>query len=154
MDVSLIDMAGRAALDMADPARLGFLVLGVLIGLALGVIPGLGGLIGLSLLLPFTYGMDPMTGLAMLIGLAAVTTTSDGTTATLTIHDEGIGFPEADTTPLRGRFTRGTNATGVVGSGLGLTIADEVARAHGGHLAMSNNEGGPGACVSLSFPLR
>ena len=84
----------------------------------------------------------------------AVTTTSDGTTATLTIHDEGIGFPEADTTPLRGRFTRGTNATGVVGSGLGLTIADEVARAHGGHLAMSNNEGGPGACVSLSFPLR
>lgn len=84
----------------------------------------------------------------------AVTTTSDGTTATLTIQDEGIGFPEADTTPLRGRFTRGTNATGVVGSGLGLTIADEVARAHGGHLAMSNNEGGPGACVSLSFPLR
>ncbi|MAX74422.1 MAG: HAMP domain-containing histidine kinase [Nioella sp.] len=84
----------------------------------------------------------------------AVTTTSDGTTATLIIHDEGIGFPEADTTPLRGRFTRGRNATGVVGSGLGLTIADEVARAHGGHLAMSNNEGGPGACVSLSFPLR
>lgn len=83
MEVSLIDMAGRAALDMADPVRLGFLVLGVLIGLALGVIPGLGGLIGLSLLLPFTYSMDPMTGIAMLIGLAAVTTTSDTIPAVL-----------------------------------------------------------------------
>lgn len=72
----------------------------------------------------------------------------------LTIRDQGIGFPDADTSTLTGRFTRGKNATDVIGSGLGLTIADEVARAHNGHLTMANNTGGPGACVVLSFPLR
>ncbi len=38
--------------------RLTFLGLGVLMGLALGVIPGLGGVVGLALLLPFTFDMD------------------------------------------------------------------------------------------------
>ncbi len=83
MDVSILDMAGQAAMAIADPARLVFLCIGVLIGLALGVIPGLGGLIGLSLLLPFTYNMDPLAGLAMLIGLGSVTTTSDTIPAVL-----------------------------------------------------------------------
>jgi TctA family transporter len=79
----MVDMALSAAVDLAQPSRLMFLALGVLIGLVVGVIPGLGGLIGLSLLLPFTYGMEPMAGLAMLIGLAAVTTTSDTIPAVL-----------------------------------------------------------------------
>ena len=78
---------GAAALDalalMLEPARLGLLAFGVVVGLALGVIPGLGGLIGLSLLLPFTYSMDPYAALAMLIGLTAVTTTSDTIPAVL-----------------------------------------------------------------------
>lgn len=79
----MLDMALSAAVDLAQPSRLLFLCLGVFIGLVVGVIPGLGGLIGLSLLLPFTYGMEPMAGLAMLIGLAAVTTTSDTIPAVL-----------------------------------------------------------------------
>ena len=79
----MVDMALSAAVDLAQPSRLMFLGLGVIIGLVVGVIPGLGGLIGLSLLLPFTYGMEPMAGLAMLIGLAAVTTTSDTIPAVL-----------------------------------------------------------------------
>lgn len=83
MDASVLDMALSAAFDIAQPARLMFLFLGVIIGLIVGVIPGLGGLIGLSLLIPFTYGMEPMAGLAMLIGLAAVTTTSDTIPAVL-----------------------------------------------------------------------
>lgn len=83
MDVSILDMAGQAIVAIADPSRFLYLCLGVLIGLALGVIPGLSGLIGLSLLLPFTYNMDPLAGLAMLIGLASVTTTSDTIPAVL-----------------------------------------------------------------------
>jgi putative tricarboxylic transport membrane protein len=35
-----------------------FMAVGVLIGLAVGILPGLGGIAGLSLLLPFLYGMD------------------------------------------------------------------------------------------------
>ena len=56
------DMLGSAILafqNMASLERLGFLAFGVLIGLVLGVIPGLGGLVGLSLLLPFTFNGFP-----------------------------------------------------------------------------------------------
>lgn len=74
--------------------------------------------------------------------------------AMLTVRDRGVGFPAEGAAELTARFARGGNVSGVVGSGLGLTIADEVARAHGGTLSIGNNEEGPGACVRLSFPLR
>jgi TctA family transporter len=54
-----------------------FLMLGVGLGLVIGVLPGLGGIAGLSLLLPFIYGMDQAPALAMLIGLVAIIPTSD-----------------------------------------------------------------------------
>ena len=72
--------------------------------------------------------------------------------AALEVRDRGIGFPAGGPEGLTGRFVRGANVEGVVGSGLGLTIAEEVARAHGGHLSAQNNEEGPGACVTLCFP--
>ncbi|PRY87241.1 tripartite tricarboxylate transporter permease [Donghicola tyrosinivorans] len=57
--------------------RIGFLVLGVLVGLAIGLLPGIGGLTGFALLVPFTYTMDPVAALAMLLGMHSVTSTSD-----------------------------------------------------------------------------
>ncbi|WP_339642437.1 tripartite tricarboxylate transporter permease [Jannaschia helgolandensis] len=60
-----------------QPVVLGYLVLGVLMGLCIGVFPGLGGIAGLSLLLPFMFGMDPILGLALMIGMVAVVPTSD-----------------------------------------------------------------------------
>jgi putative tricarboxylic transport membrane protein len=54
-----------------------FMMLGIVVGLAIGVLPGLGGIAGLSLLIPFIYGMDSVSALAMLIGLVAVIPTSD-----------------------------------------------------------------------------
>ena len=60
-----------------QPIVLGYLVLGVTMGLAIGVFPGLGGIAGLSLLLPFMFGMDPVLGLALMIGMIAVIPTSD-----------------------------------------------------------------------------
>lgn len=54
-----------------------YLVAGVLLGLSVGVFPGLGGIAGLSLVLPFLYGMDTVSGLAMMVGLVAVIPTSD-----------------------------------------------------------------------------
>jgi putative tricarboxylic transport membrane protein len=59
------------------------LALGVLLGLAVGIFPGLGGIAGLSLLIPFLYGMDSVSALAMLIGLVAVIPTSDTFTSVL-----------------------------------------------------------------------
>ncbi|MCA0962366.1 tripartite tricarboxylate transporter permease [Salipiger bermudensis] len=60
-----------------QPLVLGYLVLGVVMGLAVGVFPGLGGIAGLSLLLPFMFGMEPVLGLALMIGMVAVVPTSD-----------------------------------------------------------------------------
>ena len=48
------------------------------------------------------------------------------------------------------RFTRGQNSNGIVGSGLGLTIAKDVANAYGAKLQLSNHEK-CGACVTLLF---
>lgn len=77
----------------------------------------------------------------------------EGDMGRVTITDEGPGFPEQEGSDLRDRFVRGANARGMVGSGLGLTIAVEVVEAHGGRLEMTRAEKG-GACVSLYFPLR
>ncbi len=70
--------AALIALDnVTTPSRLLFLFGGVLMGLALGAMPGLGGLVGLAILLPFTFDMDPYQAFAIMIGLIAVTSTSD-----------------------------------------------------------------------------
>ncbi|WP_428098573.1 tripartite tricarboxylate transporter permease [Candidatus Rariloculus sp.] len=60
-----------------------YLGVGVVLGLTVGVFPGLGGIAGLSLLMPFLYGMDTVSALAMLIGLVAVIPTSDTFTSVL-----------------------------------------------------------------------
>ncbi|MEM7469705.1 MAG: tripartite tricarboxylate transporter permease [Pseudomonadota bacterium] len=60
-----------------QPVVLGYLILGVVMGLCIGVFPGLGGIAGLSLLLPFMFGMDPILGLALMVGMVAVVPTSD-----------------------------------------------------------------------------
>jgi TctA family transporter len=118
---------------VADASFLMMLATGVVLGLSLGVLPGLGGSAGLAILLPFVYGMDPASALAMMVGLLAVTTTSDtfpavlmgipGTTGSqATVLD---GFPMSK----RGEATRAISAGlvssifgGVVGAIL-LTVA-------------------------------
>lgn len=66
-----------AFLLILQPQQLMFLAIGVLLGLSVGVFPGLGGIAGLSLVLPFMFGMDPVSGLALMVGLIAVVPTSD-----------------------------------------------------------------------------
>jgi putative tricarboxylic transport membrane protein len=72
-----LDMALHALQLLLEPARLMILVLGVFIGLAIGCMPGLGGVVALAVLIPFTYNLDAPTSFALLLGVAAVTTTSD-----------------------------------------------------------------------------
>ena len=74
-------------------------------------------------------------------------------TCRMSFIDQGRGFGQADLAQLTARFSRGSNVDDVVGSGLGLTIADDVARAHGGALDITSNTEGPGACVTLVLPL-
>lgn len=68
---------GDALSLIFHPQQIMFLFVGVLLGLSVGVFPGLGGIAGLSMVLPFIYGMDPVSGLALMVGLIAVIPTSD-----------------------------------------------------------------------------
>lgn len=75
-------------------------------------------------------------------------TTAEGH-AIIEIRDHGRGLAGDR---IGTRFQRGDNVGDVVGSGLGLTIVDEAARAHGGHFTLTPATGG-GTCARLSLPL-
>ncbi|MCU4182484.1 tripartite tricarboxylate transporter permease [Bosea sp. BH3] len=49
--------------------NLGFCLIGVLIGTAIGVLPGIGPIPTIALLLPFTFGMEPAGAMIMLAGI-------------------------------------------------------------------------------------
>lgn len=63
--------------------RFVYLAAGVILGLTLGILPGVGGAAGMALLLPFTFGMDPIAAFAFMLGLSAVAATSDTIPAVL-----------------------------------------------------------------------
>lgn len=60
---------GAPSLILMDRTRLMFLATGCVLGLVLGIIPGIGGLAGTAMLLPFTFDMAPYTAFAFLLGL-------------------------------------------------------------------------------------
>ncbi|MDP6558980.1 MAG: tripartite tricarboxylate transporter permease, partial [Candidatus Binatia bacterium] len=73
----MLDAAVVAINNLMEPMRMLFLFLGVSMGLTLGAIPGLGGLVGLAIFLPFTFDMDPYSAFAVMIGLTSVSSTAD-----------------------------------------------------------------------------
>jgi TctA family transporter len=75
--------AHNALFIILNPMRMLYLFAGVCMGLALGILPGIGGIAGTALLLPFTYDLDPPTAFALLLGLGATTTTADPIAAIL-----------------------------------------------------------------------
>src|SRR5215210_6553934 len=75
--------AGQAFVLLMEPHRLGYLSLGCIMGIILGIVPGIGGLAGTAMLLPFTYAMDPYSAFALLLVLGATTATGDPIPAVL-----------------------------------------------------------------------
>jgi len=106
-----------------------FLCAGVLVGLAIGILPGLGGIVGMTILLPIIYGMDPHAAFALLIGMVAVIPTSD------TFPSVMMGIPGSS----------GSQAT--IMDGYPLAKKGEAARALGAAFAASLTGGLFGAAV-------
>jgi len=52
-----------------DPINLLYVVIGVIAGILIGVLPGLGPSGGLAILLPLTFGVDPVAGIILLAGI-------------------------------------------------------------------------------------
>ncbi len=63
------------------------MLLGILIGFAVGILPGLGGPSALALMLPFIVKMSPVEAFSFLLGMSAVTNTTGDITSIL------IGVP-------------------------------------------------------------
>jgi putative tricarboxylic transport membrane protein len=57
---------------VSSPMLMGLMLLSVPIGTFFGVVPGLGGKLGIVLVIPFIYGMDQVTGAVFLLGMHAV----------------------------------------------------------------------------------
>lgn len=52
-----------------DPLALVLAVVGVTVGIVIGALPGLTATMGVAILLPFTFGLDPLAGLLMISGV-------------------------------------------------------------------------------------
>jgi two-component system OmpR family sensor kinase len=78
-----------------------------------------------------------------------VAVTASPTLVTVTVADDGAGFPAELVGSDFQRFRRGDASRSTGGSGLGLTIAASITLAHGGRLTASN---AAGAVVLFEFP--
>jgi TctA family transporter len=136
MPIDMASMAWHALTLLLEPARLAILITGVVIGLAIGVLPGLNGIVGMAMLIPFTYNMDPHTAMALLLGMAAVITSSDFISAVL------FGVPGH------------VGAAATVIDGHAMARNGEAGRAFGAGFAASLAGGLIGAVVlALSIPV-
>ena len=83
-------------------------------------------------------------------GTVSVSLTADENYATVRISDTGCGISKTDLPKIKNRFYKANNT--VRGSGIGLAVADEIVKMHGGTLDISS-ELGKGTTVSITLPL-
>jgi signal transduction histidine kinase len=87
------------------------------------------------------------TGGAIELGLAV-----EGERVAVTIEDHGIGIPANDLGHLFERYFRGSNVSGIVGTGIGLYLVKMVVQLHGGEIAVDSREG-TGSRFTVRLPL-
>ena len=70
----------------------------------------------------------------------------------LVVHDSGPGIAAGDLSGIFNPFTRGDQARGGQGAGLGLAIVQRIVTLHGGHIELDNHPRG-GLEVKIRLPL-
>jgi len=77
----------------------------------------------------------------------------DAGQALVTVEDHGIGIPAKDIDQLFERYYRGSNVSGIVGTGVGLYLVKMVVEVHGGEIAVESTEG-KGSKFSVRLPVK
>ena len=77
----------------------------------------------------------------------------DGGTLRLAVTNQGAPIPDAVRPSLFLPFSRGGDRSSLQGLGLGLYIASEIARAHGGRIDVQSDEAN-GTSFVLTMPAR
>ena len=73
--------------------------------------------------------------------------------AVVEVKDNGIGIPAKDIGALFERYYRGSNVSGIVGTGVGLYLVKMVVEVHGGEVAVESTEG-KGSTFSVRLPVK
>ena len=132
----MLEAAHQALLGILSWPAFGYLLLGIGLGVFFGMVPGLSGLSGMAILLPFTFDLAPYEAMALLMGMYAITSTSD------TISSVLLGVPG----------TAGSQAT--IMDGYPLAKKGEAARAFGAAYTVSAFGGVVGAILLvISIPI-
>ena len=76
----------------------------------------------------------------------------DGDKIVVCVEDRGIGIPAADLARLFERYSRGSNVSGIVGTGIGLYLVKLVVDLHGGQIAVESREG-HGSRFTVRLPI-
>jgi two-component system OmpR family sensor kinase len=86
-------------------------------------------------------------------GLIRVTARREGAQLAVVIEDHGIGIPRKDQQHVFERYYRGSNTSGIVGSGVGLYLVRTIVDLHGGSIAVSSEEAA-GSRFTVRLPVR
>ncbi len=84
-------------------------------------------------------------------GLIQITAAQEGTQIAVVIEDQGIGIPEADRERVFERYYRGSNTSGIAGTGVGLSLVRTIVDLHKGTIAVESREG-EGSRFTIRFP--
>jgi two-component system, OmpR family, sensor kinase len=76
-----------------------------------------------------------------------------GDAAVVTVTDRGIGIPAGDLNRLFERYHRGSNVSGIVGTGVGLYLVKTAVDLHGGTIEVKSKEG-EGARFVVRLPIK
>src|SRR5690625_1790733 len=108
----LVDVIG----NIFNPQVMLFMIIGTMVGIFIGALPGLSATMGVALLVPLTYWIEPESGLAMLIGIycsaifaggiPAILVNTPGTPASMTTAFDGYQLTQQG----QGRLALGINA--------------------------------------------
>ena len=85
-------------------------------------------------------------------GTVIATVRTTGGSAELTVRDDGRGLAPDELRQVFERFYRADPGDHTGGTGVGLTIARSIARAHGGDLVATSGGRGQGATFTLTLP--
>jgi signal transduction histidine kinase len=83
-----------------------------------------------------------------------LTADPDATNLMVTVRDRGPGIPRSEHQMIFDKFVRGAQAqaSGVRGTGVGLALAREIVRAHGGNITVESDLG-TGSTFTIVLPI-
>jgi TctA family transporter len=123
-------------LALFTPQAILFMLIGVVYGIGIGIIPGLGGIVAMALLLPFTWGFEPAAALSLLLGAHIATIWGSSVTSILF------------------RVPGAAKSVALIFDGYPMTLRGEASRALGASAAAALLGGVIGAVfLAISIPI-